>query len=377
MNYCWEDVHKICEIEDPLNWDEKKSQLFLSACRTMAQFHYDHSPQINWLYKKYRFHPDQILTENSLSSIPLLSVTAMKYHLLTSLPHNQTVLRLTSSGTKGQKTQIWFDQKSLDRVQRMMDVYLEQEGFISDIPQNYLVFNYNPDQAGDLGTAFTEKNQLRFAPVHQVHYAISKNKSNEWFFDKEKVYEVLCKYETEKHPIRIFALPAFLFEFIEYLKNEKKKTFKFSTSSWILTGGGWKASEDKQITREEFREICFEVFGIPLEKQRDAFGMAEHCAPYFQCRHHQFHIAAFNRILIRDPKTLEVLPKGQMGLMELITPFNAMMPTIALLSTDYGKIHLRNCSCGFQSPTFEIIGRAGIQKHKGCALSASEIVRKT
>jgi len=368
--------HAVCEIENPVDWTEQKMALFRESCREMAAYHQKHNAEIRHLYQRYGFQPEHIQTEADLAKIPALGVTAMKYYLLTSLPHDQAVLKLTSSGTRGQKTQIWFDQASLDRVQRMMDVYLDQEGFVSDKKQNYLVFNYNPDQAGDLGIAYTEKNQLRFAPVNRVFYAIEKNAAGQWVFEKEKAYRFLKEYEKEGLPVRIFAMPAFLFEFIEFMKEKNLPPLKFHKDSWTLTGGGWKAAEDKKISRADFRNLCYEAFGILTERQRDAYGMAEHCAPYFECKEHRFHIAVYNRILIRDPETMQVLPPGEPGLMELLTPFNAMMPTLAILTTDYGKLHADACKCGWKSPTFEVIGRAGMTKHKGCALTASEIVKR-
>lgn len=172
-------------------------------------------------------------------------------------------------------------------------------------------------------------------------------------------------------------MPAFLFEFVEWMRATNQRPFSFPAHSWIITGGGWKAAEDKKVTRETFRVLCHEAFGIPPAFQRDAYGMAEHCAPYYECREHRLHVPVYNRVIIRDPVTLDVLPNGQVGLMELVTPFNAMMPTLAILTTDYGRIHAEACGCGWRSPTFEILGRAGLTKHKGCALTASEIVRRS
>src|SRR5262249_48648076 len=146
--------------------------------------------------------------------------------------------------------------------------------------------------------------------------------------------------------------------------------------SYMLTGGGWKAAEDKSITREKFRDLVHERLGIPPANMRDGFGMAEHSAPYIECTHHRFHIPVYNRILVRDPVTEEVLPAGQIGVLEFITPFNAMMPTLAILSTDLGYIDPEPCPCGRQSPTFTLVGRGGLTKFKGCAITAGEIVRR-
>jgi len=369
-------AEKICRAVNPLDWDDMKMSDFREACREMAVFHCGHSPDIASLYGRYGFDPRSIRTEADLLRIPAVGVTAMKHFLLTSLPHEKAVLKLTSSGTKGQKTQIWFDQRSLDRVQAMMDGYFEQEGLVSGKPANYLVFNYDPDDAGDLGIAYTEKNQLRFAPVNRVFFAIKKNPSGQWVFQKEKALEYLRSYNEEKLPVRIFAMPAFLFEFLEFMRDQNAGPLAFPDNSWILTGGGWKAAEDKQVSRSQFRGMCAGQFGISEEFQRDGYGMAEHCAPYFECRRHRFHIAVYNRLIMRDPVTYKQVPDGQPGLLELLTPFNAMMPTLAILSTDYGRILPDKCDCGYNSPAFEILGRAGVSKHKGCAIAASEIVRR-
>jgi len=370
-------VDRISAVHEPLHWSDEKHALFYRACRDIAAFHYEKNPVLRALYDRNGFQPRMLQSEADLARVPAINVTAMKYHLLLTLSEEQMVLKLTSSGTRGQKTQIWFDQASLDRVQRMMDVYLEQEGIVSARPNDYMIFNYDPDDAGDLGIAYSEKNQMRFAPVHDSYFAIKKDASGAWQFDKQKSYDTLKRFAQSGCPLRIFAMPAFLFEFVDWMRTTGQTPFSFPEESWIITGGGWKAAEDKKVTREIFRGLCHEAFGIPPAFQRDAYGMAEHCAPYYECREHRLHVPVYNRVIIRDPVTLEVLPDGQTGLMELITPFNAMMPTLAILTTDYGRIHAGNCRCGWRSPTFEILGRAGLTKHKGCALTASEIVRRS
>ncbi len=369
-------AEKICGIKNPLSWTSEKQQIFVDACREFAVFHNEQNSDIKKLYERYAFDPRTIVKEEDIARIPTLGVTAMKYYLLTSLPHEQVVLRLTSSGTRGQKTQIWFDQDSLDRVQRMLDVCLDQEGMVSKDLCNYLVLNYDPEDAGDLGVAYTNRNQLRFAPKKEVHYAIKKSSQGVWVFDKDKCLEKVRGFLEQAIPLRIFGMPAFLLEFLEHIQTKKVQLPKAKANSWIMTGGGWKAAEDKKITRAQLREMCFDAFGIPTSHQRDAYGMAEHCAPYFECKDHAFHIGVFNRIIIRDPETMSVLPDGEVGLMELVTPFNAMMPNLAILTTDYGRVLKSECTCGQKSPTFEVIGRAGISKHKGCAMTASDIVRR-
>lgn len=364
----------ICRVSDPLNWTPEKISLMVNACREMALFHAANNNELRYLYKKYNFDPNSIQSEKDLMNIPSIGVTAMKYFLLTSLPESDALLKLTSSGTKGQKTQIWFDGASLERVQAMLQVLWEQEQLISDEPTNYLMLIYDPQEAKDLGIAFSLKNQQRFAPPHQTYYAVKKNKNGEWQLHAKEATAVLKKYIKEDKPVRITGITAFIYELLSEL--EKKQKIKLPKRSFVFTGGGWKAADDKKVSRLYFREKASKLLGIPPDYIRDGYGMAEHSSPYIECKNHRFHIPVYNRIVARDPVTMNVLPKGEPGLLELITPFNAMMPNLAVLSTDIGYIDSDNCLCGWGSPTFTLVGRAGLTKHKGCAITASEIVKK-
>ncbi len=362
----------LCRIPDPHIWSAAKSALMIAACREFAVFHAARSPEIAYLYMRERFDCTSICGENDLSRIPMLGVSAMKRFLITSLPHEQAVLKLTSSGTRGQKTQIWFDASSLERCQAMLESQWRQEGLVSQEATNYLMFVYDPEDAKDLGIAFADKNQQRFAPVHRSFYAIRKDACGQWAFRKDEVIETLRAYAAEGRPVRLFGMPAFIHEIMSVMT----RAIQLPPNSWIVTGGGWKAAEEKNVSRRTFREKAGELFGLALENIRDGYGMAEHCAPYLECRKHRFHVPAFCRVLPRDPVTLAPLPPGHVGLLELIAPYNAMMPNLAILTTDMGAIEATPCPCGYNSPTFVLTGRGGIAKHKGCAISAGEIVRR-
>ncbi len=365
----------ICRVPNPLDWDESKKQLMVNACREMAEFHNANSSDIRFLYRKNQFDPSSLQTEADLARLPFVGVTAMKYFLLTSVPHDQAVLKLTSSGTRGQKTQIWFDQASLDRVQSQMDVLWGQEGLVSDLPTNYCNFIYDPNDAQDLGIAFSVKNEERFAPMKDSFFVVRKNAAGVWEFDKQKAIDRLRRYEQEGSPTRLLGIPSFLFELIEELQ-KRGETISLPPHSWLLTGGGWKAAEDKSVTRAQFRALVTDLLGIPAANIRDGFGMAEHSAPYIECDFHRFHVPVFNRVLVRHPDTLECLSDGQVGLLEFITPFNAMMPNLAILSTDLGFLDPEQCGCGRKSPTFTLVGRGGLTKHKGCAITAADLVKR-
>jgi len=367
----------VCTGRDPLDWTPEKCALMVNACREMAFFHREHSPEIDWLYTKYRFDPGSLRNEEDIERIPTLGVTAMKYFLILSLPPEKAFLTLTSSGTKGQKTQVWFDRESLDRVQAQLRRLWEQEGLVSDEPANYLQLVYDPSEAQDLGIAFSVKNEQQFAPVARAYYAIRKDGKGEWEFRQKETIATLREFCREGRPVRITGITRFIFELLEALEKEPVPLPPLPPGSHLLTGGGFKAAEDRKITKEEFRALASRLLTLPEEHMRDGYGFAEHSAPYIECREHRFHIPVYNRIIPRDPLTMRALPPGEPGLLEFVTPFNAMMPTLALMSTDVGYVDRDECHCGWKSPTFTLLGRGGLVKHKGCAIHASEIVKRS
>jgi len=171
-------------------------------------------------------------------------------------------------------------------------VLWEEEGLLSHEPTNYLMFVYDPKEAKDLGIAFSDTNQQRFAPAARVFYAVRKGRAGAWEFLKAETLNTLREYADAGLPVRLFGIPSFIYEFLD----EMKEAVRLPPGSWMVTGGGWKAAEDKKVSREFFRGLASKMLGLPVENIRDGYGMAEHCAPYLECRKHRFHVPVYNRV---------------------------------------------------------------------------------
>ena len=367
-------ANRICAIKDPLNWTSEKRQFFVDGMREMIQWHYDNNSTIKGLLDKYQFEANSLQTESDISSIPMLGVHGMKYHLLTVDEHDEPIMKLTSSGTRGQKTQMWFDQESMDRAQSMMKVLWEQQELVSDEETNYMMFIYDPNDAKDLGISFSIANQMRFAPVADSYFAIKKDSNGNWKMDFEEIFAKLEQYQAEGKPVRIHGIPVFIHDFMLEMV-DRGLSYNFDGGA-MLTGGGWKQGEDRKVSKEVFRDRVFSSFGIKQERILDGYGMAEHVAPYMECSHHRFHVPVYCDVIIRNPETREVMKDGEAGLIQLLTPINTMLANFSILTTDIGSLDPEPCPCGYESPTLNLLGRGGLKKHKGCALTASEIVKR-
>jgi phenylacetate-coenzyme A ligase PaaK-like adenylate-forming protein len=356
---------------DPFDFSEASRKLFFESFRENALHHYSKHPFTKRLWDKLGFHPDQLKTEDDLKNVPGTMVHLYKEHELCSVPKENLVLTLTSSGTGGQKSQQFLDQRSLDNVKKLALKIHQSLGMASDEKYNYLCFTYDPAVANDLGTAFTDELLTSFTGKAEVYYAIQWNdEKKEFILNEAGVVETLKRFASSSIPTRILGFPALLFEVIE--KNNLQ--MDLGPKSWLQTGGGWKGKADKEIPKENFRQFIETRLGIRKSQQRDLFGMVEHGIPYVDCEKGHLHIPNYARVFVRSPRDLTLLKKGERGLLHFLCSYNTSYPAPSLLTTDYG--HVETCACG-KGDILILEGRAGVNKHKGCALKALELVEKT
>ncbi len=353
---------------DPFDFSEASRKLFLASMKENALHHYSKHEFTRKLWDKMGFHPDQLKSEEDLAKIPGTMVHLFKEHEFCSVPREELALVLTSSGTGGQKSQQFLNKESLQNVKRLALTIHRSLGMASDKEYNYLCFTYDPKVANDLGTAFTDELLTNFTGKKEVYYAIQWNGSD-FELNEKGVIETLSRFEKSGVPTRILGFPALLFEMIE--KHNLK--MNLGPDSWLQTGGGWKGKADKEIPKNEFRKMISERLGIPEENQRDLFGMVEHGIPYVDCKKGNLHIPNYARVYVRSPHDLSLRKKGERGLLHFMCTYNTSYPAPSLLTTDYGR--LGSCDCGIKGDTLILEGRAGVSKHKGCALKALDVIR--
>ncbi len=355
---------------DPFDFSSEEQKLFRESFKEMALHHYQAHPFFKKIFDEAGIHPSQINSEADMEKVPAIMVHLFKEKEFLSVPEKEVVLTLTSSGTGGQKSQQRLDQLSLDNVKHLAYKVHEALGMTSSEEVNYLCFTYDPKVASDLGTAFTDELLTSFTGRAEVYYAIQwREEKNDFELNTDGVVETLKRFEKAGRPVRILGFPAFLYKI---LKDYHIK-LTLPANSWVQTGGGWKNLANEEIPKAEFRRFIFESLGIPEENCRDLFGMVEHGIPYVDCRLGNMHVPNYARVYVRSPHDLSLLPEGEIGLLHFICSYNHSYPCISLLSTDYGR--LGKCKCGLGGHILELKGRAGISKHKGCAIKAAELLK--
>ena len=357
---------------NPFDNSKESQAFFRESFVTCAEVHYKGNSYFRGLWDLTGIKPADIKSEHDLTRVPPIMVNLFKEHELITGSPDDVVLNLTSSGTSGQKSQILLDHQSLLRVKKLAWMIHDALGMTSEDEVNYLCFTYDPKVATNLGTAFTDELLTSFTKKNEVYYAIQWDQAkNDFSLNVKGVIETLERYAASPKPVRILGFPAHLYKIVR----DNNIKLRLPTNSWIQTGGGWKGFANEEVPKSDFRNFMTDRLGIPASNNRDMFGMVEHGIPYCDCSRGHLHIPNYARVYIRSPKDFSVVSNGDTGLIHFLCSYVTSYPSISLLTTDYGRIG--ECDCGIGGPTLEILGRAGVHKHKGCALTASKLLDET
>lgn len=366
-------IDELCRLDKPYSANAGSDELFLKAIKENYKFQFENQPYIRFLAKQRAFSVDMLESIDDIAKIPPLFVGVMKVATFCNFDADQIEMILTSSGTKGQKTQSFFDKDSLDRLTILAQSCFKDSGWKSSVPAHIFIMGYDISEEKNLGTSWSNNQLLSLAPAKSVNWTILKNDSGEFEFDYQKWAKVIIELADDA-PIRFTGFPAFMCQLTNEIARIKPD-FKAPKGSFITAGGGWKNHKGAPLKHKDFAGLIEKNIGIAAGSIRDIFGMAEHGIPYCSCSAGNYHIPVYSRILIRDPLSLKVLPDGEEGMMNLITPYNMAQSNLSVLATDIAIVK-DNCSCGLPGKFITSIRRGGISKNRGCAIAAQELLDK-
>jgi phenylacetate-coenzyme A ligase PaaK-like adenylate-forming protein len=362
----------LCSLEDAFAFSPERDSLFTEALFENYRYQYERHPFLRFLAVRGGFSPERAKASGDIYDIPPLFVGTLKLHRFCSVPDEEVVLTLTSSGTSGQKTQLLLDTPSLARLEALSRSVFRGLGFESTEPVHYLLFGYEREHAGAVGTSWSTEQKMACAPAKTVSWLIRwDDASQEFEFDAVAAARRIAEL-AEDAPLRFLGFPAFMYRAVEELR-KIAPGLRVDPRSFVIAGGGWKNHAGVPLSQEVFARFLEESLGLPRENVRDVFGMAEHGVPYGACRYGHHHVPIFGRLSVRDPRTLEVLPHGVEGLLHLLTPYNTAQPNCSLLATDVARLE-EDCPCGLPGTYIASVRRGGTSKHKGCAIAAQEIL---
>ena len=346
---------------------------FLQAVRDNCAFHIKRCPEYRAVCAAEGFSPEQVKTTEDLARLPALPTLFFKRHAVFSMPRWRMAMEVTSSGTSGSFSQVGFDWGCILAEVPMVLRLGWLHGLISPRPANYVVLGYKPGRQDRMGVARTMFGLTHFAPPLGRFYAL-RWQEGAYVPDLDGAAQALARYARSPFPARIVAFPSYLWFGLNRLE-ELGLPVRLRPGSKILLAGGWKQHYAQEVEKPRLCALAEKVLGIREGDIHEFFGAVEHPVFFNACRRHRFHIPAYARVLIRDARTLEPLPRGQVGLVNLITPLINATPVTSVMTDDLGVLEPgERCGCGLASPTLTRLGRAGLRDITTCAAGAAELL---
>ena len=357
-------------------YDQEGSEtLFLEAMKESIEHHRTHCKFYKKLLIDRGLCTKDIKSVEDCGKIPAIPAQFFKYHEILSVNKEDIEVHATSSGTQGQKSQIFLDGKSIKLGTKMAIKAMKYHGLFSFIPTNYLMLGYEPKSGNEMGNVKVALGMTRFAPAKEKVFAL-RAIGDRYEIDYFGIVSALKRFNRQKLPVRIIGFPSYLYMFLKMMKDSGMKPLKLNKRSLVLTGGGWKKFDDIMIDKKELYPMVEEFLGIPFKNCRDFYSAVEHSVAYPECENHHMHVPIWSRVIIRDVKSLEPLAFDQPGFLSFISPLVSSVPISSIVMGDMAVLRDgKECGCGIDTPYFEILGRAGTVKARSCAISASEYMK--
>ncbi|MCM1090943.1 MAG: acyl-protein synthetase [Butyrivibrio sp.] len=365
---------RLFSVKEP--FDVKGTQrLFARAMRENCSFQYRSCPEYRRLLKAFSFAPKNLRRVEDLGRLPFIPTANFKQRTMFSVPKRQMLVQATSSGTSGRFSRIGLDFGDLWCGLKMVLQIGKWRGLFSLCPTRYIILGYQPHRSNHTAVTKTAFGATFFAPAVSRVYALKYNVQKQGYeVDLEGIVKALQKYALRSLPVRFMGFPSYTYFLLKQM-DERGIHLKLKKGSKIMLGGGWKQFYKEQVDKEVLYRLAKKVLDVDEENVVEFFGAVEHPILYCDCRNHHFHVPVYSRVLIRDVDTLEPLPMGRLGLVNLLSPMVRSTPILSVMTDDLGILHEGGaCGCGLDSPYLEIVGRIGLKEIKTCAAGAAELL---
>jgi len=297
---------------------------------------------------------------DSLARMPWLPVSLFKTVELSSVPAEQVVKVMASSGTSGMTpSRIVLDAETAT-VQARTLVSIVKEFLPERRPM--LVIDERGSVDGRSGFNARAAAILGFAKFGADHtYLLDDDLQPRW----DVLAGFLDRYGDQ--PIFVFGFTWLVWERFVNAASKAGRRFDFPESTVMIHGGGWKKLQQQAVSNELFKNSLADQFGI--KHVYDYYGMIEQVGSiYMECAQGVLHAPSYADIIVRSPETLDVLPANTPGLIQTFSVLPQSYPGHSLLTEDMGAwLGEDDCPCGRKGKYFHVRGRLPKAELRGCS----------
>jgi hypothetical protein len=277
-----------------------------------------------------------------LADVPWLPVGLFKRRRLASVPPEQVLRVLTSSGTTGSaRSQIVLDAPTAQRqaaaLAAVMGTLLGPRRLpllIVDAPST--ARGGSARSAGVLGML-----PLGRRPVYVLNEQL------------ELQHDVLDAFLGE-----VAGGPFIVFGFTWLVWTRLAHCGRDFSGGVLVHGGGWKALADQAVDAATFAGVLRGERGF--REARSYYGMVEQVGGvHLEDADGLLQAPVFADVLVRHPRTLELQPDGEPGLLQVLSGLPTSYPGHSLLTEDLGVLEAPG--------RFRVLGRVPKAAARGCS----------
>ncbi len=329
----------------------RKEELLVPQLRELVSSHRERCPPYARILEATRQRPDDI---NAIADLPWLPVRLFKQQTLRSVPADDVVKVLTSSGTTGDVSRIYLDRDAAAAQNRALAqtlasvlgparlpmLIVDSRGVVGDRR------SYSARGAGMLG-------MITFGRDHT--WALDENGET----DVPAIGEFLSRHGDQ--PFLIFG-----FTYLVWLFLYQRAAGWDLSNGALIHSGGWKKLADQAVDNSEFRRRFARDTG--LTKMHNFYGMVEQIGTIYLESDSGGHLYCpdFADVVIRDPMSFEPLPTGSEGLIEVVSTLPTSYPGNALLTEDLGVVDGIDDG-DWPGKRFRVLGRLPRAEARGCS----------
>ncbi|HEX7938479.1 MAG TPA: acyl-protein synthetase [Gemmatimonadaceae bacterium] len=334
-----------------------KAALHVRALRDLTAFHYDHCPEYRRMLDALGADVGRI---KSVEDVPFIPVRMFKDFELLSVPRDQVVKTMTSSGTSGQRVSKIF----LDR-----DTSANQTKVLAKLVGSFIGGKRVPMLVIDSKTVIRDRNLLSARGAGILGFSMFGSEVEYALDDKMNLDLARVQAFIEKHAGASMLLFGFTFMIWQhfYLALKAGGTRVKLDTATMIHGGGWKKLVDLNVDNAAFKRGLLDVAGV--KRVFSYYGMVEQTGSIFiECEAGHLHTSGYSDVIIRSHRDFSVCRPGDEGLIQLISLLPASYPGHSILSEDRGRVLGEDdCSCGRKGRYFEILGRIKDAEIRGCS----------
>lgn len=286
-------------------------------------------------------------TYNSIEEIPFLPVRIFKERELYSIPKEKIFKVLTSSGTTGQvPSKIFLDKEAAElqtiTLSNSIKSVLGSQRLPMVIVDAKKTIKQNPLPAR--GAGILGMMNYGYKPFFALNDDMSPDING------------LISYLNQHQNVFIFGFTFMVWQFYQQVKN----LINFQNAI-LIHSGGWKKLQNQSIDNASFKS---NLSSIGINKVYNFYGMVEQIGSIFLEDDGFLYTAKHSDVIIRDLNTLQPLPNGTPGVIQVISSLPKSYPGHSILTEDIGVIHHTNSS---GSKAFSVLGRVAKVELRGCS----------